>query len=155
MKKKTVVSASIFSIIIILIFVNLFKDEVWEENATKLKASFHPVSGSAIIDDFATWTPFKWDTLYSFSPYTSKDIIYNTVGYKWDKIDETVSEGMTQIVFVNDGKVVCYLYGHPENNNIGFDFGEYTGNYIKLTNEQKLRFKVTELNNIYYLDYIK
>ncbi len=39
-------------------------------------------------------TPFEWDIAFSFEPYTSKDTIYETVGYKWDDISETVSEGM-------------------------------------------------------------
>ena len=51
-----------------------------------------------------------WDVEYFFEPYTPKDDIYKTVGYKWDTISEQVSEGMNQIVFLNDGKVVCYLY---------------------------------------------
>ena len=29
---------------------------------------------------------------------------------------------MNQIVFVKDGKVVCYLYGYPENNKFGIFF---------------------------------
>lgn len=71
---------------------------------------------------------FKWDTIYSFSPYTPKRDIYDIVGYKWDRISETVSEGMNQIVFVNDSKVVCYIYRYPQNNDYEFIFesGEHT-----------------------------
>jgi len=67
-------------------------------------------------------TPFDWDVVYSFDPYTSKDVIYKTVGYKWENISETVSEGMNQIVFLKNRKVVCYLYGYPENNGYGISF---------------------------------
>ncbi|MED4095030.1 hypothetical protein P4630_14245 [Peribacillus simplex] len=48
--------------------------------------------------------------------------VYKKFGYKWDTISETVNEGMNQIVFLNDGKVVCYLYGYPENNGYGIFF---------------------------------
>ena len=67
-------------------------------------------------------TPFEWDIAYSFDPYTPKESIYETMGYKWDNISETVNEGMNQIVFLKDGKVVCYLYGYPENNGYGINF---------------------------------
>jgi len=56
--------------------------------------------------------------------HTSKEAIYEVIGYKWDNISESVNEGMNQIVFVKDSKVVCYLYGYPEDINLGFDFGE-------------------------------
>lgn len=42
---------------------------------------------------------------------------------------------MNQIVFIDDGKVVCYLYGYPENIKLGFNFGEYKVSYIKLAVE--------------------
>ena len=61
---------------------------------------------------------------------------------------------MNQMVFVNDGTVVCYLFGYPENNKIGFNFGEYKGNYIKLTNEQQLSFKMTQDDDVRYFEYI-
>ena len=88
-------------------------------------------------------TPFEWDTFYSFAPYTTREKIYETIGYEWDDISQTVNEGMSQIVFVKDGKVVCYLYGYPENIKLGFNFGEYEGNYIKLHSKHKLSFKMT------------
>ncbi|MGH4121561.1 MAG: hypothetical protein ACREV6_01285 [Clostridium sp.] len=64
---------------------------------------------------------------------------------------------MNQIVFINDGKVVCYLYGYPEKNKFGFDFGKYEGSHIKLTTQQKLSFKTTvlEKNGVIYFNYIK
>ena len=65
------------------------------------------------------------DILYSFAPYTTKEKIYEAIGYKWDDISQTVGEGMSQIVFVKEGKIVCYLYGYPENIKLGFNFGEY------------------------------
>jgi chromosome condensin MukBEF MukE localization factor len=69
------------------------------------------------------------------------------------KIEET-SNDIKYIV--KDGKVVCYLYGYPENNKIGFNCGKYEGNYIKLTDEQKLSFRITiTKNGIRNLHYIK
>lgn len=143
-------------VITVLLVINPFKKNIWDINANKLKSSFNVISGTAVIDDLSQWTPFEWDTLYSFAPYTTKDKIYEVIGYKWDNISETVNEGMDQIIFIKDGKVACYLYGYPENNKLGFNFGEYEGNYIKLTSEHKLSFKTTVSDSgIRHFEYIK
>ena len=146
----------IVAVILVLLFLNPFKRDVWDINAHILRNSFNIISGTAVIDDLSQWTPFEWDTLYSFAPYTAKDKIYEVIGYKWDNISESVNEGMNQIIFVKDDKVVCYLYGYPENIKLGFNFGEYKGNYIKLTSKQKLSFKTTISNEgVRYFQYIK
>lgn len=64
---------------------------------------------------------------------------------------------MNQIAFIKDGKVVCYLYGYPENTKLGFNFGQYEGSYIKLISKQKLSFKTTfsEENGVRYFEYVK
>jgi len=64
---------------------------------------------------------------------------------------------MNQIVFVKDGKVVCYLYGYADNIRLGFNFGKYEGSYIKLTPKDKLSFKTTysEESGVRYFEYIK
>ncbi|AGK54453.1 hypothetical protein [Bacillus sp. 1NLA3E] len=157
MKKKSHIFGyiGIAILIVVLIFVRFNDRNVWEVNASNLKDSFQVISGNeAEIADLKEWTQFEWDTLYSFSPYTPKSTIYKTIGYKWDNINETSSEGMNQVVFMNNGKVVCYFYGYPENNKIGFNFGSYEGNYIKLTSRTKLPFKMTTDNDVRYFEYI-
>lgn len=143
-------------VITIMLIVNYLKTDIWDSNAKKLSNSFDIISGDARIDDLSQFTPFEWDTLYSFDPYTSKDEIYKTIGYKWDRIRETVSEEMNQIVFMKDRKVVCYIYGYPEYSKIRFDFGEYDGHYIKLVPEDKLSFDTTVTEDgIRLFNYIK
>lgn len=159
MKKKSFVVIGLISTVIlaVIIFKILHPTPVWEINADEFKHSFQPISGNSVIDDLSQWTPFEWDTLYSFAPYTSREKIYESIGYKWDNISETVNEGMNQIVFVKDSKVVCYLYGYPEKLKLGFNFGQYEGSYIKLTSKQKLSFKTTfsEKSGVRYFEYIK
>lgn len=143
-------------VVLFAILVIPLKRDIWDKNANNLKRSLHNMSDNTIIEDFSEWTPFEWDTIYSFAPYISKDRIYEVVGYKWDRISETVNEGMDQIVFMKDGKVVCYLCGYPGNTKIGFDFGNYNGNYIKLTSDQKLSFKtILADKGVMYLEYVK
>lgn len=142
MKKQTfIVVASVLVIIIALImFKALHLTPIWEINAKQFNSSFNTISGNATIDDLSRFTTFEWDTLFSFAPYTPKEDVYKVVGYQWDKIDTTVSEGMNQIVFLKEGKVVCYIDGYPDKYKVFFEFGQYTGNYIKLTSSDKLIF---------------
>ena len=137
----------------IIIIFNSFQKDMWDINADKLIKSFQVISGDADIEDLSRFIPFEWDELYSFAPYTSKKTIYETIGYKWDRISETVDESMNQMVFVKDDKEVCYLYGYS---NIYFDFGDYKGYFIKLTPSNNLYFKTKLSNNgVRYFKYIQ
>ncbi|WP_458413364.1 hypothetical protein ACNQFZ_00240 [Schinkia sp. CFF1] len=138
-------------ILIVTISINLWKKDLWDANAELLKEEVSELNVDTIhLEDI---TPFEWDVVYSFNPYTSKEEIYKTIGYKWDRISETVSEGMNQIVFLKDGKVVCYLYGYPTNNGYGINFikGNYTDVTTVLTPEDDLNFKVTISDGVTYL----
>lgn len=99
------------------------------------------------------FTPFEWDEVYSFNPYVSKEIIYETIGYKWDRISETVSGGMNQIVFVKGGKVVCTIYGYPENNGFGIFFNNSNVNedYTILNAVDQDIFEVKKRGKVVYL----
>lgn len=138
-------------ILIVTISINLWKKDLWDANAELLKEEVLELNVDTIhLEDI---TPFEWDVVYSFNPYTSKEEIYKTIGYKWDRISETVSEGMNQIVFLKDGKVVCYLYGYPTNNGYGINFikGNYTDVTTVLTPKDDLNFKVTISDGVTYL----
>jgi hypothetical protein len=78
-----------------------------------------------------------------------------TVGYKWDNISETLSEGMNQIAFLKDGKVVCYLYGYPETNAFGIYFTSKSKTDVTsasvLSVEDDLSFQVEKRNDVIYL----
>lgn len=142
MKKKNIALWTILSGIVIslILIFGSFKKDVWDINANKLEDLTNDLSNPMVINDFSKWTPFEWDTLYSFTPYTTKETIYEVVGYKWDNISETANDNMNQIVFVKDGKVVCYLYGYPKNTNSSYHFGEYEGEYVTFNSQQKLSF---------------
>ena len=136
MKKKSfIVLTSVLVVILgLIMFKTLQSTPIWEKNAKQFNGSFNVISGNnATIDDLSSFTTFEWDTLYSFAPYTSNETVYQVVGYQWDKINSTVSEGMNQIVFLKDGKVVCYIDGYPDKYKVFFEFGQYNGNYFKLT----------------------
>lgn len=153
MTKKVVKIAIV--ILFTFLLINVFKKDVWEVNAKLLKQEVLNIGESEESLKLSDVTPFKWDIVYSFDPYTSKDTIYKTVGYKWDNISETVSEGMNQLVFINDEKVVCYVYGYPENNGYGIYFNSENHTELisasMLNSEDDLTFQVERNNSIIFL----
>ncbi|MDR6121315.1 hypothetical protein QFZ87_000912 [Bacillus sp. SLBN-46] len=138
----------------ITVIINLLHKDVWNQNEDLLKAEVLSLGASVDTVNLREVTPFKWDVAYSFPPYTSKEDIYKTVGYKWDRISETVNEGMNQIVFMEEGKVVCYLYGYPENNGYGLSFtsDRYKDAGSVLRVKDDLTFQVERSDGVVYLN---
>lgn len=68
--------------------------------------------------------PFDWDAVYSFEPYTSREEIARTIGFDSPELSRTMGEGMTQLIFVRDGRVVLDICACPEN--LGYDV-DFTG----------------------------
>lgn len=64
---------------------------------------------------------FKWNKLYVFSPKTSREKIYDTVGYRFLNIAESDEP---QLVFMNGNEVVLYLSGNEKGAPYSFDFKE-------------------------------
>lgn len=56
--------------------------------------------------------PFDWDKVYTFPPYTSKTEIEEKIGFRSRAIEETVSEGMVQLIFVDGDKVTASVCGY-------------------------------------------
>lgn len=121
--------------------MNPFKEDIWDSNFKLLKNEISSKNATNKKVNLTTFTPFEWDKVYSFDPYLSIEKIYEIIGYKWDNISETVSEGMNQIVFMKDGKVVCYLYGYPESNKFGIFFeGTNSVDNVKLYIQKITKF---------------
>lgn len=63
---------------------------------------------------------------------------------------------MNQIVFLKDGKVVCYLYGYPENNGFGISFTDKKGADSSLSSvltvDDDLTFEVIRRGDVIYLN---
>ena len=143
----------------VLIFVGgaalwlFLKDDLWETNEDLLKEEVLSIDPSVETITLLDVTPFQWDEAYSFRPYTPKDVIYETIGYKWDIIAEALYDEMGQVVFLKDGKVVCYLYGLPQNNgySLSFSSGNSTEGGFMLDANDDLNFQVERKDQIIYL----
>ena len=90
-------------------------------------------------------TPFEWEIVYSFGPYTTKEEIQKRIGFKAN-VGETVNEGMRQLVFVKDEEVVCELLGNPSK--LGIAINTFS-NEIKA--DEKVMFKVKKETETVYL----
>lgn len=95
-------------------------------------------------DRISLWelTPFSWNWVYTFAPYTTKDEMEQVIGCSGKELKETVNEGMVQLVFVDydkdsgENRVVCDICGYGSNLgysvSLGMRFGQGT-NYVRLT----------------------
>ena len=138
----------------IVIFEAIQPTSIWEENADKFQEATKMQANGGIVS-LDEITPFEWDTVYTFAPYTPKEKIYEVIGYQWDSISETVSEGMNQLIFIDKVKVVCYVYGYSDYLGYGFNFGAFEGDHLQLDSRSKPVFIVKSANNIVYFIYGK
>ena len=102
--------------------------------------------------------PFQWDKVYVFDENIDVDKIYETIGYKWQSIVLKDKHSEQQMVFMNDDKVVCYLYGDISDMdiNINFDKSSYKDGIIEIYPNKNDEFKVKKGEEEYqtYLTYI-
>ncbi|WP_031513912.1 hypothetical protein [Desulfofalx alkaliphila] len=149
--KKAIVVVT--GLLCVVALISLLKKDLWEVNSELLREEILSIDQSVETINLLDVTPFEWDVAYSFDPYTPKEKIYSTIGYKWQNIKETVSEGMNQLVFLKDGKVVCYLYGYPTNNgySISFTTGNHTDVASILSVRNDLDFQIIRSDGIIYL----
>ena len=77
----------------------------WNDN--KLEKAMDDLSAETIT--LEEIVPFEWDEVYTFDPYTSREEIAETIGFDSPEIKETVSEFMTQLIFVKDDKIVSCI----------------------------------------------
>lgn len=151
---RVVISISVI-ILIIVFFVLHLNYPIWKANAKQFSKSLKSISKeTSTIDNLSNLTTFEWDTLYSFAPYTPENIIYNAIGFRWEKINSTVSEGMNQIIFLKDNKVICYIDGYANKSNMLFNFDYLDSSYFKLTSSDKLAFNtILTDHGVRILDY--
>ncbi|MDW0118188.1 hypothetical protein QTL97_14745 [Sporosarcina thermotolerans] len=152
-RRKTIIVVA--AIMLSIILMKVLKKDVWDANEELLKQEVMNIGVSNELVNLSDVTPFEWDLVYSFDPYTSKDTIYRTVGYKWDSISETINGGMNQLVFMKDKKVVCYVYGYPANNGYGIFFHskskDVSTSASVLSFEDDLIFQVIRGDNVILL----
>ena len=61
-----------------------------------------------------TLVPFPWERVYTFAPYTGKHQIEEQIGFRSGSVQETVSEGMVQLLFVKENSVTASICGYAD-----------------------------------------
>ena len=67
--------------------------------------------------------------MYTFDPYTSLELIEWITGSKSPALKESVSEGMTHIVFMNRGSVAASVCAYPSSIGYSLSFAGGTNTY--------------------------
>ena len=108
--KVIVFFVAIFLFLLCLVLVNTgrYSYKIYT-NAVHLKKSIFSSCNRYCVVELKEITPFKWDTVYFFDGYASKEYIYETVGYKWAPIRTGNDELAGHIVFLLENNVVCHI----------------------------------------------
>ena len=96
--------------------------------------------------------PFEWTTVYAFDPYSSREFVKRISGSNSPALKESVSNGMTNIVFKNHGRVMASVCAYPSS--IGYSlsftggkntyYGYPDGGYSHIKYGDQVEFKVTK-----------
>lgn len=147
MKKKKLVSFIIAICLIVALTYMAIGNPIVFVNNQKLKKAVTAVNSDNVkLNEIV---PFKWDVVYTFEPYMSKEKIEDAIGFKSNSIRETVSEGMVQLLFVKDQKVVSSVCGYSSNFGYSIDFLE------RITYEDNATFSVERDSDIVKLLHTK
>lgn len=147
--KKTI---SILNILLIMFyFVACGNIDVTEKNEGSFHDKVKKIEAKQV--NIQELTEFEWDSLYIFSPYTSKKEIEEVIGFESENIvDNMVDESTTYLLFVKDNTVVANVYGSTNSLGYTFDFGEYE-KYLYIDASKETTFGVIEQSGIKLLEY--
>lgn len=116
----------------------------------QLKKSIMAIDTSAPTVSFNAVVPFAWDAVYTFEPYLSKAEMAEIIGFNSSSLKETVSEGMTQLVFVKGKSVVASVCGYPHASRLGYSvwLDNWDGPAAKVAFAEEAVFSVDAIDGI-------
>jgi hypothetical protein len=98
-------------IVVLAVLYMIFGDPRIYMNNAKLEETLAGITEDSVTLEEVI--PFEWTTVYTFDPYTSIDRIEWVTGSKSPALKESVSEGMTNVVFTHRGEVVASVCAYP------------------------------------------
>ncbi len=151
-KKKNIFIILISIVLIGVITYAIIGNPVVFINNEKLQNSIKSIESERVsLKDI---TPFKWDKLYTFAPYTSKGEVEEIIGFKSSDIKENnISEGMVHLLFVREDKVVASVLGYSDN--LGYNIDFTSDKDLKVTYLENPEFTVEKTGDITLLTYIE
>lgn len=137
MKKRIRWLPAVLAVLLLL----LLADPAYRLNVRRLDRAAESAEGDTV--SLSQLVPFRWDTAYTFSPYASRKEMASAMGVPESRrIPETVSEGMTQLIFLRDGRVVCAVCGYPDSLGWRMEFTHWDGGAACVTYRENARFSV-------------
>lgn len=121
------------------------KSSTVKDNNTVFSEAVKAIDTDTVsLNELAT---FEWDTMYTFAPFTPVESIEKIIGFSSKEIKATYNESQSQLIFVNEGKVVCSIYGYGNNLGYWISFREYLGEYLAVTPDDTVLFAVDYSGN--------
>ncbi len=144
MQKNKIILIFCILIVIVLFFywVSIRENRLIALHNNQLKQTITSIDENQKTVTLDTIIPFDWDMIYTFPPYTTKEEIEKTIGLYSDVIQETISEGMVQLIFVNHDTITAYVCGYAEDLGYQIIFGDM------ILFGDDITFSVTKTNGI-------
>lgn len=121
MKKRKFANAAVMLILLSVVGYMFFGSPVEMYRRRALRQAMAAVEdGEVTLNEIVT---FAWDTVYTFEPYASREEMEQIMDISAKGLEESVSEGMVQLAFVNGSRVVCGVCGYisKEGYSVSFD----------------------------------
>ena len=121
MKKRKFANAAVLLILLSAVGYAFFGSPVEMYRRGGLRKAMAAVEdGEVTLNEIV---PFAWDTVYIFEPYASREEMEQIMGISAKGLEESVSEGMVQLAFMNGSRVVCCVCGYisKEGYSVSFD----------------------------------
>ena len=143
----------IIYILILLIIITIFfkfkgYNNIKLNNENLQKAITSIKENEVTLNDVV---PFEWERVYTFKPYTTKEDMESIIGFKSQYISETINEGMVQLIFVNNKKIVSNVLNYVDNLGYSIDFYDGISVYNEILYKDNVKFNVKLDNGILYL----
>lgn len=143
--KKIILIFSVILIFIICIF-SIKGYVTIKINNNKLKEAIYNIQeDNVLLNDVI---PFEWEEIYTFAPYTPEEEIEKIIGFKSIYIHTSISEGMANLIFIKNKKIVCNIYGNIESLGYSINFYDGKSSYNKIKFNENINFNVEKNNNI-------
>lgn len=139
--KKSFFLSIIIIFCAILCIDNLYNIKLIKKNKNEIDEAIKTISINNFTEvNINDITNFKWEKVYFFDPYISKRNILEIMGIDFNGIKQYYTEGVMQIFFINEDKVVCYLCGSGNDNGYYIDGDIGNNDYVCIYNKENMKF---------------
>lgn len=132
---------------VFLVFYFMFGDPMIYINNYRLRTTMTEIpNGRVTLEETV---PFEWTRVYSFGPYFPLKDIQRITGSKSPALNESISEGMVSLIFMDHGRVVSSVCSYPSSAGYSLNLTaadshfDHYDNYSKMDYGDLIEFEVT------------